>query len=252
MSLADFQRAMADLAASPALCRGVQADPAMALRPYMLSDREQARLKSVVWQAGMAVNCSIHRTTRLVPLDTLLPMTCAAFGAALGPELDAYWADAKRPAIRFDIEASRFVAHLETRLPQGGKGWPWPSDTLVDLARLELAIETLRVAPHVEPALKSTGPNAGYCRLDPSARVVALDHDPAALLAGARADPPQLGDIPRHTCLVVLTSDEGQLGVFSVPPERIDDVQALIEDAVAAPWLIEAGLAVNGAPQKVS
>jgi hypothetical protein len=60
MSLAEFQRAMADLAASPAFCGAAQVDPIRALSSYMLSSRESARIASVVHQPGMAVHCTIH------------------------------------------------------------------------------------------------------------------------------------------------------------------------------------------------
>ncbi len=238
---------MADLAASPAHCRLVQTDAAKALGAYTLSQRERARIVSVVRQPGMAVNCTIHRTTRLVPLDTLLPLTCASLGRALGAEVDAYWSVATRPAIRFETEAARFVAHLEARLTDTRNAWPWPAATLADLARLELAIETLRIAPRIV-GQAPRGPTAAPVRhrLHPAARVVALGHEPRALLAGARAAPPDLANIPRGSYLVVLTSEAGRLGVFAAPPERVGDIEALTGAGVAAAWLIEAGLAVAG------
>lgn len=246
MSLGEFQRAMADLAGSPDRCRLAQRDPGRALRGYDLSGRERARVVSVVRQPGMAVNCTIHRTTRLVPLDTLLPLTCAAFGKALGAEVDAYWATASRPAIRFETEAGRFVVHLEGRLGEAAGAWPWPAATLVDLARLELAMETLRIAPRIDA--ESTGGDRaappGRHRLHPAARVVHLGHEPRALLAGARAG--NLADIPRGPHLVVLVAEAERLETFVAPPERIGDVEALLAEGVAAAWLIEAGLAVAG------
>jgi hypothetical protein len=243
LSLAEFQRAMADLAASPALCGAAQVDPIRALSSYMLSTRESARIASVVHQPGMAVHCTIHRTTRLLPLDTLLPLTCVALGRALGREVDAYWAVARRPAIRFEIEAARFVACLERRLADASITWPWPATALSDLARLELAIETLRVAPRIATDASPPADPVRY-RLDPAARVVALSHDAHALLTGARGNPPDLATIPRRSCLVVITSEAGRLDVFAVPPERADDVEALVHSGIAVKWLIEVGLAV--------
>ena len=246
LSLADFQRAMADLAGSPALCRLAQTDTDAAMRGYALTARERARIASVVGQAGMAVNCTIHRTTRLVPLDTLLPLTCAALGAALGGELDAYWAGASRPAIRFETEGARFVAHLESRVEHGRAAWPCPSPALVDLARLELAMETLRIAPRYElaadPAPRGADPPSHG--LHPDARVVGLGHEPGALLAGARARPPDLAPVPRRPSLVVLTREGDQVSLFAAPPERVGDLEALVRGEAAADWLIEFGLAV--------
>jgi len=243
MSLAEFQRAMADLAASPAFCGAVMEDPTGALSNYTLSTRESARIASVVHQPGMAVHCTIHRTTRLVPLDTLLPLTCAALGCAFGREIDAYWAIARRPAIRFETEAARFVEFLERRLSDGSITWPWPATTLADLARLELAIETLRIAPR-NPTGVPPSADLGEYRLNPAARVVVLNHDAGALLTRARGNPLDLASVPRGACLVVITSESGRLDVFAVPPGRVDDVEALVQLGLAAEWLTEVGLAV--------
>jgi hypothetical protein len=252
MSLADFQRAMADLSGSPAFCRQTHADPDDTLRAYALTDRERTRLASVAGQAGMAVNCTIHRTTRLVPLDTLLPLTCAALragpGGALGAELDAYWSGASRPAIRFETEAARFVAHLENRVEHGRNAWPCPSVVLVELARLELATETLRITPRSD--LASDGSAPGRCaarhRLHPDARMIHLDHAPDALLAGARTTPPDLSSVPRRPSVVVLIRDAASVSVFTAPPDRARDLEALTCRGVAAGWLLEFGLAVRG------
>jgi hypothetical protein len=244
MSLADFQRAMADLAASPALCRRARADPDEALERYALTGRERARLASVVGQPGMQVNCTIHRTTRLIPLDTLLPLTCAALGRALGDEVDGYWSGATRPAIRFETEGARFVAHLESRMEHGREAWPCPAPALVDLARLELAMETLRIAPRSEAGGEG-GRSSGH-RLHPDARVVRIDHDPGALLAGARARPPDLGSVPRRPSVVVLARDGDRVGVFVAPPDRAGDLEALARGEAGADWLAALGLAIPG------
>jgi hypothetical protein len=251
MSLADFQRAMADLAGSPELCRLAKTDPDEVLHVYALTDRERARLVSVVGQPGMQVNCTIHRTTRMIALDTLLPLTCAALGEALGTELDAYWKSCARPAIRFDTEAARFVAHLESRVEHGRGAWPCSAAALADLARLELSMETLRISPgndvgNVDGDM-SPPSAAPRSRLHPDARVVRLDHDPAALLAvGTGAGPQRLGSVPRRSCLVVLTREGDRIDVFAVPADRVDDVEALVLGQACADWLLKSGLAISG------
>ena len=56
MSLLTFQRALADFAASPDLCRAAIADPVPVLRSYELSSRERLRLASMVRDRLMATN----------------------------------------------------------------------------------------------------------------------------------------------------------------------------------------------------
>lgn len=142
MSLAMFQRAYADLAASPRLCLAVRADSAAALAPYDLDERERGRLARAVWQRGMDANCTLYRTTRITALNAVLPLTLGLLRPFLRPLLDAYWDELPVHDVRFSREAARFIAWLETRPP----ALPEPADEILGLARRELAIDEARLA----------------------------------------------------------------------------------------------------------
>ena len=142
MSLAVFQRAYADLAASPRLCLAVRADPATALAPYDLDAREHGRLARAVWQRGMDANCTLYRTTRITALNSVIPLTLGLLGPTLRALLDAYWEAHPVHEVRFARETARFIAWLETRPAE----LPEPAGEIINLARRELAAEEGRLA----------------------------------------------------------------------------------------------------------
>jgi hypothetical protein len=141
VSLAAFQRAYADLAASPRLCLAVRADPVAALASYDLEARERDRLARAVWQRGMDANCTLYRVTRITALNTVMPTTLKRLQPGLRALLDAYWEDHPVHEIRFAHEAARFIAWLETR----PAALPEPADDLIALARRELAVAEARL-----------------------------------------------------------------------------------------------------------
>jgi hypothetical protein len=141
MSMAAFQRAYADLAASPKLCLAVRADPDAALARYELDERERGRLARAVWQRGMDANCTLYRATRITPLNTIAPLTLGLIRPVLREILDAYWEAHPVHEVRFTREAARFIAWLEGHpdvLPE-------PADEIIALARRELAVEEARL-----------------------------------------------------------------------------------------------------------
>lgn len=142
MSMATFQRAYADLAASPALCLAVRADPVAALASYDLDARERGRLARAVWQRGMDANCTLYRTTRITALNSVIPLTLGLIRPTLRLLLDAYWEAHPVHDVRFTRETARFIAWLETR----PLALPEPADDLIALARRELAVEETRLA----------------------------------------------------------------------------------------------------------
>ena len=141
MSLAAFQRAYADLAASPKLCLAVRADPVAALASYDLEARERDRLARAVWQRGMDANCTLYRATRITALNSVMPLTLALVRPVLRALLDAYWEDHPVHEVRFTREAARFIAWLETR----PAALPDPIDDLIALARRELTVAEARL-----------------------------------------------------------------------------------------------------------
>lgn len=204
MSLIAFQTALADLVASPAMCLAVRDKPDHALADYDLDARERRRLEAVVWQRGMSANCTVYRATRVTPLYTLLPLTVAALGEAMTAELDDYWAATARMDVHFDIEISRFAAHLRARLESGAVRTLHDPRAITDVLAIEVAGELLRLAP------AGQGPNE---------RRLELTHEPLALLGAISGDPVdftgvQLGRyelvIRRDGCSLqyLLTSDD--------------------------------------------
>jgi len=142
MSMKAFQRAYADLAASPSLCLAVRADPGAALAPYDLDPREQGRLARAVWQRGMDANCSLYRATRVAALNSVAPLTLGVIRPILRELLDAYWEAHPVHDVQFARETARFIAWLETRPDL----LPAPADDIIALARRELAFEEGRLA----------------------------------------------------------------------------------------------------------
>ena len=136
-----FQRAYADLAASPALCLAVRSDPAAALARYDLDDRDRARLTRAAWQRGMDANCTLYRATRVTALNAMLPITLSVMRPVLRDVLDRYWADEPVHERGFARESARFLAWLEAN-PQL---LPEPAQDIIALARRELAIEEARL-----------------------------------------------------------------------------------------------------------
>jgi hypothetical protein len=181
MSLVAFQTALADLVASPTMCLAVRDKPDHALADYDLDARERRRLVAVVWQRGMSANCTVYRATRVTPLYTLLPLTVAALGEAMTAELDDYWAATARMDVHFDIEISRFAAHLRARLESGVVRTPHDPRTIADVLAIEIAGELLRLTP------------AGQ---GPKERTLELTHEPIALLGAVSTDPVDFTTVP--------------------------------------------------------
>ena len=145
MTMVAFQRAYADLAASPRLCLATRENPDEALARYDLSDRERDRLAHAVHQRGMDANCTLYRATRITALDTVAPRTLALLKPVLRPLLEAYWDEYPVHDARFARETERFIEWLDAnraRLPR-------LAGPIVALARRELAAEEARLLDEV-------------------------------------------------------------------------------------------------------
>jgi hypothetical protein len=146
MSMATFQRAYADLAASPKLCLAARGDPVAALAPYDLNERELGRLERAVWQRGMDANCTVYRTLRITALNAVVPLTLGLIHPVLRAALDAYWEDHPVHEIRFMRETARFIAWLETHK----QVLPEPAGDIIEFARRELAAAVTQLEDKVE------------------------------------------------------------------------------------------------------
>jgi hypothetical protein len=113
--LADFQQALAAIAASPDYCASVRDDPAVLEGHYRLTPRERRRLGAIAAHPGMNCTCGLYRVNRATPLALSLPATLEALGADLEPLLTAYWQDHPRGLIHFVLECERFCTWLRRR-----------------------------------------------------------------------------------------------------------------------------------------
>src|SRR3954452_10530315 len=113
--LIDFQRALADLTASPPLCRQVRAEPQTLRDRYDLTDKEWRRLVGIVASKGMEANCILYRANRLAPVALNLPNTCTALRNDLNRLISAYWESEPTTDVHFLVEADRFCRFLLTQ-----------------------------------------------------------------------------------------------------------------------------------------
>ena len=113
--LVEFQMALADLTASPALCREVRRMPETLRDRYQLTDKEWRRLVGIVTSKGMEANCMLYRANRLAPVALNLPETCEALRDDLNHLLSAYWESEPTTDVHFLIEADRFCRFLKNQ-----------------------------------------------------------------------------------------------------------------------------------------
>lgn len=123
--LADFQQAMADIVASPQLCKVVQRTPETLWRRYTLSTLEHRRLVEMACNQGMKGNCALYRVNRFAPIALHLPELCRGLGEALRSLVEEYWAAYPRTDVNALIECERFCRFL---VAKEGKGWAMPPE----------------------------------------------------------------------------------------------------------------------------
>jgi hypothetical protein len=128
MSLEAFQRAFAEMVASPRRCIELRSAEAW-LDGFDLDDRERRRLVAMARHPGMSHNCTLYRSNRLTA------------------ELEAFWASEPDSELQFKREAQRFASFLLKRLRDGALTDPSVAD------ELEAELQTLeqRFAPAVHP-----------------------------------------------------------------------------------------------------
>ncbi|MGE0421728.1 MAG: hypothetical protein AB7O88_05670 [Reyranellaceae bacterium] len=148
--LVDFQMALADLTASPALCRAVRATPDILRARYDLTDKEWRRLAGIAASKGMEANCMLYRANRLAPVALNLPETCTALGDALNPLISAYWDAEPTTNVHFLIEADRFCRFLRDQ----------PGLSPVALAHLQREHHVIMAKLAVTETMAVPAPNA--------------------------------------------------------------------------------------------
>jgi hypothetical protein len=198
MSLSEFQRALAELIASPARCLNARRNPAAALAEFALTSRERTRLIEMVNTDGMSVNCTLYRVNRLTPIYSVLPNTCRLLGERLGPELEAFAAASRHATLQYRWEAWRFGIWIQERIHAGFVlGGP-----VEDSIRFELAAFDARSAPLGSERRRG---------------LVTLRYDPNDLF-DADTDPAALRPLPAETTILLEASNQG-LVVYRVSAE---------------------------------
>jgi hypothetical protein len=110
--LVDFQRGLADLTASPEMCRQVRRAPETLRDRYDLTDKEWRRLAGIAASTGMEANCMLYRANRLAPVALNLPETCEIIRDDLNRLISAYWESEPTTDVHFLVEADRFCRFL--------------------------------------------------------------------------------------------------------------------------------------------
>ena len=193
MSLAAFQRAIADMAASPALTGRVKREPETALAGYDLTDRERRRLASAAGQQGMVINCMLFRANRLAPVLAQLPCTCHLLGPELRAVADAFWT--RHPDLERNVphEIRRFHRFLREHAAAGGVSEPLVGEVLEwEMVGYEIALKPLkRTLAEIAESAARARPDAPL-RAHPLVGVAALSREPTVLLPAlfARQRPP--------------------------------------------------------------
>ena len=218
MTLLGFQSAIADLVASPALCKRTLAEPDSTLARYDLTPRDRRRLLHALAHRGMALNCSLYRANRLTVLNGLLPLSCTLLGAGLRRELDLFWDSCAARDLQHAAEAIRFAAHLQHRLASGDLA----DALLADVLSFELASAELQLLPRrrilADLATAAASDTAAPLRLHPLVRLVPFCHEPmvvlSALARAERPEEPQSGEF-----YVALDATQEGIEVRQLPTE---------------------------------
>lgn len=250
MSLAAFQRAIADMAASPVLAGRVKREPEAALAGYDLTDRERRRLASAAAQQGMVINCMLFRANRLSPILAQLPYTCHLLGPELRAAADAFWA--RHPELERNVprEIRRFAAFLRGHAASGALGEPLVAEVLEwEMVGYEIALKPpKRTLADVARAAAGARPGAPP-RLHPLVGVASFSRDPSLLLPAlfARRRPP-FDDAPAGEFFVLVDGRGEQRRFTPVDAATASAVRRLgageaLSEAELAP-LAEQGIAV--------
>jgi hypothetical protein len=216
MSTRAFQLALCELAASPELCLEVRSRPRELGARFGLSEAESRRLEAVVRQAGMSMNCTLHRSNRITPIYTLLHNTCFILGGALGRVMDDYWRETRFLDLQYGPEIERFARFLRNRLRAAQSDNPYVEEVL----DFDLAVAGLRYAPRrgILRELQSAGSDGSRPpRLHPLMRVVSFRHEPTVLLRMLAEQRYPESPLPEGTYFLILSMVDDPLSVTRLP-----------------------------------
>jgi hypothetical protein len=229
MALPGFQRALADLVASPEACCEALAHPQRVAQRYQLTGLELRRLQHCARHRGIKVCWALHRANRLGPVYAVLPLTCVALGPRLRTELEAFWSAALPRDLQFKTEGERFAAFLLRRRRDGALCLP----VLDDLVPFELAVAELRFQPR-RPVLEtlaraSDAPDATWV-MHPFLRLLRFSHDPERLLEALTQDRPVPAALARGEYDVLVDATGEGLAVRLLDPRLARLLESLKSD----------------------
>lgn len=250
MSLGAFQRAIADMAASPALCRHVLDDAPGALAGYDLTPLEVERLSSAAAQPGMRMNCMLYRNGRLSPLVSQLPGTFHLLGYKLREVAEAFWVENPKVPRGVPGEMRRFAAFLRRRVAEGTLTEPLLAEVLDwEMETYELALlPPERTRASVAEAAARARPDAPL-RSHPLVGVARFTREPFAVVRALAEKRPLPYDHAEPGEYHVLVDFRGERRALAPLDATVADAfralragQALAPES-AAP-LVQQGLAI--------
>ncbi|HEU0054392.1 MAG TPA: hypothetical protein VFQ39_14490, partial [Longimicrobium sp.] len=158
MSLLGFQRVLSAFAASPDLVRAVRAEGEAALAEFDLTPVELRRAVAAAKQAGMVINCGLHRTNRINSILEMLPLTIFVIGNEVRRMADLFWTDYPNPDFTTRRELHRFAGWLRERIADG----TFPSPYLREVVDYEMHLYDLGMAPRKRLAAEAAEADARW------------------------------------------------------------------------------------------
>ena len=216
MSLAEFQCELAQLVITPEVDdvrrRSWRTRPS-------LTDRERSRLAGISDHGGLETARVIHRFFRANALMDGLSLSLRGFRPGeIKPLIARFWQSHAPTSIYHHSESAAFAAFVLAAIEAGAVENP----VVADLLRFELAEIELRIGHGASTCsactdLRDAHAQAPICH--PQIRVVAFTHDPAELLARARAKQPLEGTARRPGFLLLRANPPGPVETAPLLPE---------------------------------
>ena len=250
MSLVAFQRAFADMAASPELCGRVLDDASAALAGYALTAVERERLAAAAAQRGMRMNCMLYRNGRLSPLVSQLPATFHLLGKGLRAIAEGFWIENPKLPRSVPDEMRRFAAYVRRRAAEGAVPEPLVPEVLDwEMETYELALlPPERTRASIADAVARARPDAPL-RPHPLVGTARFSRDPSVLVPALAAKrPPPFDDAAPGEYHVLVDFRGDRRALSSLDADTAAAFRALRAGAAlppdAAAALVERGMAI--------